>query len=146
MSTWRHQALSLAGVVFVSLTLSACGSAGPPPQVYVLGDVDPIRSDSASQLNHPIVELEPVRVPDYLDTTDIVTRQARGLIVASQSARWGERLSTGITRAIGISLGTRLPQLAVMTSPASREARWQVQIDIEAFEVQPDGRCALSGR
>lgn len=146
MSKWRYQALSLAGAAFVALTLSACGSAGPPPQVYVLGDGVPVRPVSASQLNDPIVDLEPVRVPDYLDTTDIVTRQAGGLIVASQSARWGERLSIGVTRAIGISLRTRLPQLAVTTSPTSGDARWQILVDVDAFEVQPDGRCTLSGR
>ncbi len=142
----RHHMLSFAGVTLACLSLWACGSAGPPPQVYVLGDADPVKPDSASQLNDPLVELESVRVPDYLDTTDIVTRQAGGLVVASQTARWGERLSIGVTRAVGISLGSRLPQLAVTTSRTSRDARWQVQIDVDAFEVQPGGHCALSGR
>ena len=109
MSKRRYHADSMIAVAFVALTLSACGSAGPPPQVYVLGDDDPAKPETASQLNSPVVELEPVRVPDYLDTTDIVTRHAGGLVVASQSARWGERLSIGVTRAVGASLGIGLP-------------------------------------
>jgi uncharacterized lipoprotein YmbA len=43
------------------------------------------------QLNGPIVEVRPVRIPDYLDTKDVVTLNASGQIVASRNARWGER-------------------------------------------------------
>ena len=147
MRTWRYRGLSLMGLVLAILELPACGSGGPPPQLYVLGDAAPlVPSRAVSQLRDPVVELKPVRIPDYLDTTDIFTRRDGGRIVASQSARWGERLSIGVTRAVASALDARLPQLAVTTSPPLEDPRWQILIDIDAFGTQSGGQCVLEGR
>ena len=146
MSSWRYHGVFLSGLVLEILALSACGSSGPPPKLYVLGDTAQVGTGDVSQLSFPVVELKSVRIPDYLDTTEIFLRQAGGHIVASQSARWGERLSVGVTRAIAISLDTRLPDVAVTTSPSLEEPRWQILIDIDAFETQAEGQCVLAGR
>jgi len=146
MSSRRYRGVFFAGLVLAALELSACGSSGPPPKLYVLGDTAQAGTGDVSQLSDPVVELKPVRVPDYLDTTEILTRQAGGHIVASQSARWGERLSVGVTRAIAMSLDTRLSHVAVTTSPSLEEPRWQILIDIDAFETQAEGQCVLTGR
>jgi uncharacterized lipoprotein YmbA len=146
MSSRRYRGVFLSGLVLAILELSACGSSGPPPKLYVLGDTAQVGTGDVSQLSYPVLELKPVRIPDYLDTTDIFVRQAGGHIVASQSARWGERLSVGVTRAIAISLDTRLPHVAVTTSPSLEEPRWQILIDIDSFETQADGQCVLAGR
>jgi len=146
MSSRRYRAVFLSGLVLAILELSACGSSGPPPKLYVLGDTAQVGTGEVSQLSYPVIELKPVRIPDYLDTTEILIRQAGGHIVASESARWGERLSVGVTRAIAISLDTRLPHVAVTTSPPLEEPRWQILIDIDEFETQAEGQCVLSGR
>jgi uncharacterized lipoprotein YmbA len=134
-----------AGATLALLALSAC-SSGPPPQIYVLGNAPPAHSISVSQLAQPVVEVKPVLVPDYLDTTDLLTRGAGGRTTASRSARWGERLSIGVQHAVAQSLAARLPQMTVLTSPPL-EAPWrQVLIDVEAFAAQPGGQCILAGR
>ena len=137
---------SYLGFVATALLVSACGSAGPPPRHYVLGELAPIRPASPSESDFPIVEVKSVRVPDFLDTTQIVTRRAGGEIVASQSAQWGERLSIGVTRTVALSLAGSLPQLAVTTSPPLDAPRWQVLIDIDAFDAQLNGSCTLMAR
>src|SRR5438876_11488130 len=124
MSSRRYRGVFLSGLVFAALELSACGSSGPPPKLYVLGDTAQAGTGDVSQLNYPVVELKPVRVPDYLDTTEIFIRQAGGHIVSSESARRGVRLSGGVTRAIAISLDTWLPHAAVSTSPSREAPRW----------------------
>src|SRR5689334_11306179 len=116
MKGWRRPGLVPAGVA-IAILVSACSSVGPPPELFVLGDAAGFTPAPVSLLDDPIVEVKPVRVPDYLDTTDIFTRGPGGRIVASQSARWGERLSVGVTRAVATSLEARLPQLVVTTSP-----------------------------
>ena len=128
----------------IAIVVSAC--AGPPPELYVLGDAARPKPEHVSQLDDPIVEVKPVRVPDYLDTTDIFRREPGGRIVASQSGRWGERLSVGVTRAVATSLEARLPQLVVTTSPPLERPRWEVLIDLDAFEVQPGGLSVLAAR
>jgi len=135
-----------AGATLALLALSACSAAGPPPRIYVLGDAPPARSVSVSQLAEPVVEVKPVLVPDYLDTTDILTRRAGGQMMASRTARWGERLSIGVQRAVAQSLAARLPLLAVVTPPPLESPWRQVLIDIDAFAAQSDGTCILAGR
>jgi uncharacterized lipoprotein YmbA len=50
------------------------------------------------------------------------------------------------TRAVARSLEARLPQLVVTTSPPLEHPRWQVLIDLDAFEVQPGGPSVLTAR
>jgi uncharacterized lipoprotein YmbA len=136
----------LAMLAFGTLALSACGRGEPPPETYILGHDVPAVRINQSQLDSPIVELRPVRIPDYLDNKDIVVRRDGGHIIASPDARWGERLSLGVTRAVSASLAARLPRLAVITTPALEKSRWRVLIDIDAFGVQSSGQCVLAGR
>src|SRR5258708_17893482 len=126
--------------------VSACGTGGPTPELYILGDAARPAAGAVSQLNDPVVELKRVRVPDYLDTTDIVTRHPDGRIVARPSARWGERLSVSVTRAAAASLEARLPHLAVTTAPPVEAPRWQLLIDIDTFEIQAGGQSVLTAR
>jgi uncharacterized protein len=130
----------------IAILVSVCNSAGPPPELYVLGDAARPKPEPVSQLDDSIVEVKPVRIPDYLDTTDIFTRGPGGRIVASQSANWGERLSVGVTRAVATSREARLPQLVVTTSPPVEHPRWRMLIDPDAFEVQPGGPSVLTAR
>ncbi len=143
MKGWRRPELVPAGVA-IAILVSACSFTGPPPGLYVLGDAAQPKSERVSQLDDPIVEVKPVRVPDYLDTTDIFTRGPGGRIVVSQSARWGERLSVGLTRAVATSLEARLPQLAVTNAPPLESPRWQLLIDIDTFEAQASGQLVLT--
>jgi hypothetical protein len=138
--------ISLATLVIAIPALSACGWGDRPPEVYVLGDGVPAGQHQSSQLNSPIVEVKPVRIPDYLDNKDIVVRHAGGQIVASTDARWGERLSLGVTRAVAASLAPWVPRLAVTTTPPLEIPRWRVLIDIYVFDVQSAGQCVLAGR
>ncbi len=141
-SSFRMPLVALAVVI---PALSGCGSGEPAPRTYVLGHATPIEQDHSSQLNSPAVEVRPIRIPDYLDNKDIVARDASGQIVASRSARWGERLSVGVTRSVSASLEARLPRLAVVSTPLET-ARWRLMIDIDAFEMLSAGRCVLAGR
>lgn len=77
------------GAALMLLALSACAAVGPPPQIYVLGNAPPARTLNVSQLAEPVVEVKPV--PDYLDTTDMLRPGTGGRMLASRSARWGER-------------------------------------------------------
>jgi uncharacterized lipoprotein YmbA len=128
----------------IALALAACGSGGSVPQLYVLGEPAPAATEIVSQAQAPVLEVRPVRVPDYLDTTDIVTRGSGGLVIASQEGRWGERLSVGLTRAVAARLASRLPGLAVRQSSPLRAPRWQVRIAVEALDVRPDGASTLA--
>jgi len=134
-----------AMLAFGAPVLSACGGE-PSPETYILGRDVPVGRLEQSQIDSPIVELRSVRIPDYLDNRDIVVGRTGGHLIVSKYARWGERLSLGVTRAVSASLAARLPRIAVITTPAPGMSRWRVLIDIDAFGVQSAGQCVLAGR
>jgi uncharacterized lipoprotein YmbA len=129
----------------VALGVAACGPAAAPPQDYVLGHASGAPAAATSLIGLPVVEIRPVRLPDYLDSTDLVTLRPGGQVVPSPTGRWAERLSLGVARSVAASLTARLPDMVVTTAPPER-ATWQVLIDLDAFELQPDGNCVLAGR
>jgi len=144
MRSWRQA--SHAFGILGSLATSGCGVAGPPPQSYVLGDaVKPSAGDAFLPIG-PTVLVRPVRVPDYLDTMDILWRRDDGRIIASQSGRWGERLSRGIGDAVAGDLQQMLPHTVVTTSGSQQSPQLQIMIDIQTLDLPSHGPCVLAGR
>jgi uncharacterized lipoprotein YmbA len=124
------------------VVLSGC-SSGPAPRTFLLDPPLQGGNDRSPAADGPVVQVQIVTVPDYLDTEDIVTRDNAHELKASASGKWGERLSSGITDALTSALATRLPAYQVMPArPADRHAR-QIRVDVDAFDVWGDGRCAL---
>jgi uncharacterized lipoprotein YmbA len=98
-----------------------------------------------SQTQLPVVLVERVHLPEYLDTTDLVARKG-GELVVSPKGRWGERLSVGFTRSLVDSLSSRSSQWLVTSSTVSgRPARW-VEVEVADFGSTGDGQVILSGR
>jgi len=114
--------------------LTACSLSGPPPAEYVLGAMPTAKVTTRLQTGLPVVEVKRIQLPDYLDTTDILERRGNQL-VPSATGRWGERLSTGMSRALIASLAARLPGTIVTTTlPVGRAAR-QIVVDVAAFDA-----------
>lgn len=128
-----------------ALGLAGCSLADPPPTEYVLGRTPPATTAAVSETGLPVLEVARVRLPDYLDTTDIVERRGNEL-VPSPRGRWGERLSLGLTRALTASLAARLPGMVVTaTLPVDRPER-QVFVDVASFEPRPERGVVLVAR
>ena len=119
----------------------AC-SSGAPRRTYML---TPPMNPTASATPTPSQRLEVRRilVPDYLDTTDILTRSGNDEVKISSTGRWGERLSQGLTQAVDADLATRMPNMAIVQD-GSRSAQRQLRITITALDLWPDGRCVLA--
>ena len=101
---WFYRTGRIVCVGSAMIGLAACSLADPPAADYVLGPMPAAAAVSVSQTGLPVVELKRVQLPDYLDTTDILERRDN-MLVPSPTARWGERLSVGMSRALAISLG-----------------------------------------
>ncbi len=152
--TWATNVRKGAGVLRLSLTgsialfaiaLAACGPSGPPPNEYVLGIEPPAAEVSSPVTARPILEIGMVRIPDYLDRTDLLVRNGNQL-TSSQSGRWGERLSLGITRALAASLAARLPNFVVTTTAPVNPPRRRLLVDVTTFEARADGQVVLATR
>ena len=126
------------------LALSACSSARAP-DLYVLGDGPPDQAHIVEVLDKPVVRVERVQLPDYLDSTEMVTRQDGAKIETSTTGQWVDRLSIVITREVAQSLAAQEPQVVVSTSAPVKTPSLLLTIHIDEFEGEPAG-CVFSGR
>jgi hypothetical protein len=136
----------IAAAAGATLLLLAGCRGGPPPATYVLGTPAPETAGAERLAGRPVIEVKPVLVPDYLDVTDILVRQGTNKLVSSQTGRWGERLSVGITRALAAGLRHRLPGYIVTTAPPVERPSRQVLVEVESFEPRADGSVVLAAR
>ena len=90
------------------------------------------------------IQLQNVTVPDYLDVDDILVRTDRYQLQPIASAQWGERLSGGVTRALTVMLAERLPEYAWEPARPVEKGATQILVEVQAFDLWPDGRCVLS--
>ncbi len=125
--------------------LTGCAS-GPAPRIYVLSTPATPINDVRLESGRPIVELKPVSLPDYLDTSDLLIRNGRNELTVSATARWGERLSIGTTHALAAALVTRMPGMTIVVTPVYQRPARVIRVEIDAFDMLPDGRCILVAR
>ena len=144
-SHWQDVRVALLAI-FCGLALlpAACAPSGPPPFEYVLGTAPAPAAAANSLKGRPVVEVRPVRLPDYLDTRDLLIRKGSRLI-QSTTGQWAERLSVGMTRSLALSLSNQLPNVAFTTDPIQRPAR-QVLVDVTSFEATAEQEVVLAAR
>jgi cholesterol transport system auxiliary component len=130
-------------VVLVGIAVSGC--AGPPKREYVLGAAAASQPASAVQTALPVVQIERVLLPDYLDTRDILTRRDRQ-VVPSESARWAERLSVAVARALATSIATQLTGVVVTSAQPVDPPVLRVLVDVIDFELTGDRQVVLAAR
>jgi uncharacterized lipoprotein YmbA len=142
--------MSRRSMMLIALTCAALTSvvagciSGRAQQIYVLNDAVDTPTDNKAAAGRTELQLERVLVPDYLDTTDILSRTGEHELHASSSGRWGERLSLGIMHALWSDLAIRLPQDRVtLARPVEKSAR-QILVTVDAFDVWPNGHCVLA--
>jgi uncharacterized lipoprotein YmbA len=138
-----------AGVLFGILA----GCAGSPPRsLFVLSKPDSgaaaaapaAAASAAAATGMPVLQVAPVLIPDYLDSTDIQWRVGEHELKASPTGRWGERLSVGISNALRSAIAARLPDDVIVSSRAAAKSEPRILITVDAFDAWPDGHCVLA--
>jgi len=111
--------------------------------VYALNDAMDTSLDTKATAGRPELQLQRVLVPEYLDTTDILLRVGAHEIHESSSGHWSERLSLGIRNALRADLAVRLPRDAITLTEPAEESTRQIRVNVDAFDVWPNGHCVL---
>jgi len=103
------------------------------------------RQDAAGS---PVLSLGPIRLPDYLDRSQIVTRGAGLEIIVNGQSRWAEPLEQAIHRAVALTVDSLVDDLVVVAYPVTamidpdyrlvgRVYRFDVDINgLAVFEIQ----------
>jgi uncharacterized lipoprotein YmbA len=113
--------------------LPGCTS-NPDQSVYVMPAPTSLNAASPVASGSLVVKLRPVILPDYLDTTDLVTRTGLHGVEASRTGRWAERLSKGVTRSLAADLGDRLHATIVTDGPIEAPTV-EIEVTVNAFDV-----------
>lgn len=146
--------LALSALVVVSI--ASCGSLlAPQPdraRFFVLtssasgsGTASSATAPGASRLS---IGVGPVRIPDYLQRSEIATRVSPTQIEYSQVNRWAEPLEECFPRVLAQDLSSSLATNRVVMFPWLGNTRvdYQVQVSVERFELTSQGQAVLTAR
>src|SRR5512133_3018471 len=112
------------------LTLVIGGCAGPSPaNLYTLSPVRTAGTDSRSSQAPPaVIAIGPVRLPDYLDRPQIVTRQSAYQLQLAPDDRWAAPLYDMVPRVLVEDVALRLPSDRIVSFPEIDEASFDYRI------------------
>jgi len=137
-------ARSITLCVLLMATIGACGSS-PPVQYYALstaGGVGSTDQDGAATLG-----LGPIRMPEYLNRTQFVTRTSGTEIQVDEFNRWAEPLSPSIHRIVAANVDRLLDDLTVIAFPYDAAIRnivdYRLHGDIMRFDADNSGHVVL---
>jgi uncharacterized lipoprotein YmbA len=135
----------LAGV------LSGCATS-TPSKFYQLSAVSgrTAEKQDSSHQGSLIVVIGPIRIPDYLDRPQIVTRSGKNELHLSEFNRWAGSLDSDIVRVLVEDVSAQLPQdsfFVIRWTPLVQShlpATYRVEMLVERFDGAPGGHVFLS--
>ena len=128
----------------VLLMFSACSSS-PPVRYFSL---NPIDADFTQDPDDAVMlGLGPIRMPDYLNRSQIVWRGANAQMQVDEFSRWTEPLSTSLLRVVSTDVDRLLDSVVVVVFPYETFVRDQVDYrlvgDVNRFDADSSGRIVL---
>ena len=127
------------------LLLGGCART-PPVSYYQLSAQETTRTvpDSADA-GRIVIGIGPVRLPEYLDRHQIVTRLTPSRLQLADNHRWAEPLGENIPRVVGENLSALLGTERILLHPwpTSRATDYQLLVEVLHFENESDGAARL---
>ena len=124
------------------LILAGCGSSAPV-NYYSLETLETgYTRDSETAI---LIGVGPLRTPDYLTRSRIVTRGTNGEVVIDDFNRWAEPIEEAVYRIVSTSLDTLLEDVIVIAYPYAYIAELDYQLlgRIDQFGADENGRVVL---
>lgn len=138
-------ALAATALALAATIASGCASA-PPVRFYV---VTPLAGPApAARAPGPGVVVAAVRLPEYLERPQLVTRRGDNQLQLEELHQWGGNLARDLTRVMAENLALLLGSDAVVAAPHTLRIRpdFRVEIEVLRFERAGDGRVHLAAK
>ena len=133
----KQTVISLAVTGFL---LSGCSSA--PLRFYTLGAPAIEGASLPLRANTPVLTVDPVLIPDYLDNQDMIIRKG-GLLDRSPNSRWASRLSRGITDLMTAQLSQAKPSIFITSHPSTATPATRLSVVITRLDITSEGHGTL---
>jgi uncharacterized lipoprotein YmbA len=130
--------------------LGGCAGTSPPSDFYVLSALQHSSTGTPSDGDKSkiAIGIGPVKLPDYLDRSQIVTRTGPNELKVAAFDRWAEPLKSSFPRILLENLATLLntDQVALYPWRKSAAVEYQVMVDIVQFDSERGGDAVLIAR
>jgi len=129
-------------LVFLAVLLTACGTS-PPVHFYSL---EPTAVSGASnEKDAVIIGLGPLRVPDYLKRTQMVTRGSGSEVVVHEQDRWVEPVARAMYRVLAANVDSQLDGVIVIAYPYLEpvQTNYAVLGQVDRFDSDASGQVLL---
>lgn len=133
---WKTPAILLV------MTLGGCGSS-PPVSYY---DLEALESDYVAVGEaYMTVGVGPLRTPDYLSRSQIITRRNDATVVVDDFHRWVEPVDDAIYRIVSENLDSLIDDVVVVAFPYTHIADLDYQLigRVSRFDADQDGTAVL---
>jgi len=137
-------ARSITLCAFVSLLVGACGSS-PPVRYFALSPMDSVQRqdpDDAVTLG-----VGPIRLPEYLNRSQIVTRGGGSELEVDDFSRWAEPLTLAFHRVVSTDVDNMMDGVIVITFPweavVQNEVDYRLVGEVTRFDANLSGRVVL---
>jgi uncharacterized lipoprotein YmbA len=124
------------------LLLNACGSS---PQVRYFGLETIAVEYQRDPDGAPVVGIGPLRIPDYLKRSQMVTRGQGAELIVDDYHRWAEGLEEAIHRSVATNVDSLVKSAVVVAFPTSSlvDVDYRMIGRINRFDTDTDGLAVL---
>lgn len=147
----RRPSVTAAATVLGVLAAGGCFSPRPDAaKFFVLApdgaaSVNSLAPTGLTASSAPIIGLGPIKLPEYLDRDEVVTRVGPNRLELSDQNRWAEPLDSNFKRVMAQDLTRSLGTHSITFYPwfGTTRVDYQVRIDVYRFETDPSANAQL---
>lgn len=123
----------------VAIFFGGCLSRSPSPSFYALTSIqDQVFSRRSSPVQNAVIGIGPVKLADYLDESQIVTRKSDNQLVKAEFNRWVGSFKDNFINVLADNIGFFLPTDRIYLYPWGRSVPIDYQVTVDV--VRCDGR------
>ena len=141
-----HKQVIAAFTLTLAVALATGCSSVPPTRYYVVTALE--EKATAVSAPGPGVVVAGVRLPQYLERPQLVTRSGDNELQVEEFHQWGGNLAKDLTRVLAENLAQLLRSDAVVAAPHTLRVRpdYRVEVEVLRFERGADARVYLTAK
>jgi hypothetical protein len=126
------------------------GKQSPPTKFYVMTSMQntAAQQQAGEDGGQPRIGIGPIRLPEILDRTQIVTRSGRNEIIINEFAKWAEPLEANFSRVLAdnLSVLTSSHHVALFPWKPTIAVAYRIVMDVARFDGTPGENVILRAR
>ncbi len=148
MPPMRH--FTAAAALLAAALLAGCAGADrKATRFYVLSPIGAVEPLLGARREPPIaVDVAALRLPQYLERPQIVSRTTGNEVTLAEYHQWGGNLAKNMMQVLARNLADLLatPEISVFSRRPPRSAHARIEVEVLQFERMPDSRVVLSAQ